>query len=245
MFMKREHHGSFFDMEISMRTVSNNRLYPKPGRRGVILVFVMVCLVLFLGFTAFCVDIGSGALTQSALQNAADSASAAGAAALSQGYSAFTVASQNSSVGVISSSEATATNWCVTYARYNGATDVSSLKLAQNDVVFGFTDSTGVTSTDFSGYPNTVTVTIRRDGTSNPALGLSFAPIFGTSHLNLTATSSATIYTGLISSFNPRVGASGPISTRVAGRAPMEAGEVHTPTWEARTIALCCRSRST
>jgi hypothetical protein len=49
-------------------------------------------------------------------------------------------------------------------------------------------------------FPNTVTVVTRRDKVANGPLGLFFGQIFGFSATQLTATASATIYAGDVSS---------------------------------------------
>ena len=199
-----------------MRIAQWKRRKAKARRPGAILVMVAVFLIVLLAFTAFCIDIGSASLTKSGLQNGADSAAAAGAAALLQGYATYATPSQPNPSGVISSTQTKATTWCANYAGYNGAADVASLKLVSNDVVYGYMNSAGVTSTNFSGFPNTVSVTVRRDGTSNPTLSMFFAQVIGTSTLTQTATASATIYTGLISSFNPNGGGEGASFNTVA-----------------------------
>ncbi len=57
-------------------------------RRGAILVFAAMMLVLVFAFVAFTVDVGYMALAQGELQNAADSAALAGVLELSNGEAA-------------------------------------------------------------------------------------------------------------------------------------------------------------
>ena len=152
---------------------------------------------------------GYASLTKSGLQNAADSAATAGAAALQQGFATYSTPSQSNPGGVISSAKANSMNWCTNYASYNYATDVKSLNLVNSDIVFGYMNANGTTSASFSGFPNTVSVTVRRDGSANPAISTFFAGAIGTSTLSQSATASSTIYTGLISSFNPNGGGQG------------------------------------
>jgi hypothetical protein len=59
-----------------------------PRRRGAILVFSAMMLVLVFAFVAFTVDVGYMALAQGELQNAADSAALAGVLEMSQGEAA-------------------------------------------------------------------------------------------------------------------------------------------------------------
>jgi Flp pilus assembly protein TadG len=178
-------------------------------REGAITVLLAILLVVLIGCTALCIDIGYAALTKSALQNAADSAAAAGASALQQGYATYATPSQSNPAGVTSSAESTAVTWSTNFASYNRATDVASLKLASKDVSFSAVTQSGAASTNSTGYPNTISVTVRRDGTANPVLAMFFAQAIGTPSLTQTATASATIYTGNISSFNPNGGGQG------------------------------------
>jgi len=191
------------------------------NRQGAVIVLVAVLLIAILACTSLCIDIGWASLSKSELQNAADSSSAAGAAQLMTNYGAYMSPSQSNPNGLISSAEASATTYCVQYAGYNKSGDVSSLKLLSSDIQFGFTDATGNFQSNSSSYPNTVQVLLRRDSTANTPLPLFFASIFGTSSLNLSATSSATTYAGIISSFNPNGGGSGAsFAPTPAGTAP-------------------------
>ena len=184
-------------------------------RRGAVSVLVVVMLIAILACTALCIDIGWGALAQSQLQNAADSASAAGAAQLITNYSAYSIPSQSNQIGLIFSAKSSASSYCFRFAGYNKAGDVSSLALTNGDIQIGFTDASGYFDANSWNYPNTVKVKTRRDTTANGSLPLFIAPVLGTSKLNLTATSSATIYCGLISSFNPNGG--GEVSSGITG----------------------------
>ena len=76
------------------------------------------------------------------------------------------------------------------------------VQVPTSDVSFQYYDGTNapVPAAFPNLFPNTVTVTTRRDTTANGSLGLFFAQIFGISSTNLTATASATIYAGDVSS---------------------------------------------
>src|SRR5207247_1644096 len=75
---------------------------------------------------------------------------------------------------------------------------VSSLALNAGDVRYGFTDQYGTFTpqASYTGYCNTIQVTMRRDGSANGALPLFFAKVLGVNTESLTATASGTIYTG-------------------------------------------------
>ena len=178
-------------------------------RKGAITVLMALCTILMLAFTAFCIDIGWASLAQSGLQNAADSAATAAAAALNQGYATYSIPTQSSPSSIISSAQSTATSWATSYGSYNGSADLQSLNIASADVVFSKSDSSGVLSSSFTGFPNTVSVTVRRNGSINTALPLFFAPAIGTKSLSMTASASATIYTGVITSFSSTGGGEG------------------------------------
>ncbi len=172
-------------------------------------VMLAICTILMLAFTAFCIDIGWATVSQSGLQNAADSTAAAAAAALNQGYASYSIPTQTSPSGIIASAESTAITWAKSYANYNGSADLSSLTLSSSDVVFSQSNAAGALLTSFTGFPNTVTVTLRRNGSANPLLPLFFAPAIGTKNVSQAATASATIYTGVITSFSATGGGQG------------------------------------
>jgi hypothetical protein len=85
------------------------------------------------------------------------------------------------------------------FAYYNKAGNVN-ISLQSQDVVFGFTDASGNFTTPYSGFPNTIQVTVRRDPTANGNVGLFFGGLLGTSSIGMTATARATIYSGTVSS---------------------------------------------
>ena len=76
--------------------------------------------------------------------------------------------------------------------------------------MFGSTDASGNFNTSYSGFPNGVRVTLRRDSSANGSLGLFFARIFGVTNAALTAKATATIYSaGTITSFDGTLGVNG------------------------------------
>jgi Flp pilus assembly protein TadG len=193
----------------------------RPGRRRAILApLAAVLMVPLLGMVAFAVDMGWMTHTQNELQSAADAAALAGARQLLDGYVKYyspslvptvtilgqtptNIFSDTVRANVLSTAKANATTYAKNYASYNAAGDVSSLKLLDSDIEFGYTDSSGnyTALPTYTGYPNTVKVTLRRDSTANGPLPLFFAPVLGVKTANLTATASATVYGGVIDSF--------------------------------------------
>ena len=63
-------------------------------QRGAVAIIVALCLILFIGFTAFAIDIGHLTVVRNELQNAADGAALAGAGALGQMYENMTYEQQ-------------------------------------------------------------------------------------------------------------------------------------------------------
>ncbi len=190
----------------------NLRKPHKPRRKGAIAVLMAFLAVPLLGMVAFAVDFGWIAYTQAQLQAASDSAVMAGAGLLSSGFATYAVSAGTAQAGVLTTSESSATTYAKNFAGYNGAGGISSLSLASSDVQYGYTTSSGsYTSPPGSGvYPNTITVTLRMDGSNNNSLGLFFAPILGMSTKNLTATSTAVIYvSGGMTGFNYNLGING------------------------------------
>ena len=171
-------------------------------RRGTIIVLMACMLVLLFAFMALCIDIGWTTLTKSQLQNAADAAAAAGAAQLADNYAAYSLPSQPHRSELIAGTCQSANRYTGLYGSYNGAGGVNALNLLSQDIQVGFTDANGSFQPNYGGYPNTVCVVARRDSEANSPVDLFFAPVLGANSLKLTASASATIYTGLISSFD-------------------------------------------
>lgn len=184
---------------------------PVNRRRGAVAVLVAVLMIPMLAFVAFCVDIGWMTTTKSELQNAADSAAAAGARQLVDNYGAYSNASLSKRQTLVTSGKATASTYSAQFGGYNSAGGVAALQVLPGDIQFGFTDANGnyESSASYAGYPNTVQVVARRDASANGRLPLFFAGVMGKRDTALKATASATIFTGLITSFNPHGGGDG------------------------------------
>ncbi|MEI8374371.1 MAG: pilus assembly protein TadG-related protein [Planctomycetota bacterium] len=189
----------------------NHRTSRKPRRKGAITVLMAFLAIPLLGMVAFAVDMAWIASTKARLQAAADAAAVSGARQLINGYVLFNAPLATGKEYIISSAETSAKTYAKNFASYNGAGGVDSLTLNDSDIEFGYTSSSGSYSTTLSGkFPNTCKVTLRRDGSANGSLALFFAPVLGISTTAVTATASATIYTGTtVSSFNYAAGING------------------------------------
>src|SRR5262249_55980541 len=152
------------------------KLTRRHDRRGAVIVVLAVALIAVFACTALCIDIGWTTVTKSELQNAADSAAAAGAAQLQAYYGNYSVAAQGQRSSIIATAKQAASTYASRYAGYNSAGGVSSLTLPAGDIVFGFTDANGNFSSGGTNFPNTVQVITRRDSTANSSLSLFFAP---------------------------------------------------------------------
>jgi Putative Flp pilus-assembly TadE/G-like len=174
-----------------------------PPRRGAIAPLVALLVVFLLGMVAFSVDIGWIVLTQSELRNAADSAALAGVKSLMDGYVQYNLpgltAAQQTTILTTAKNNAIAK--AQLFAGYHTAGGVSNLTLNTSDVEFGFTNAAGTYSTSFSGFPNTIKVTMRRDSSANGALTLFVAPVMGVKTSSITTSAAATMYGGTASSF--------------------------------------------
>lgn len=189
--------------------LSNYRIVPATSRkrRGAVAVTVALLLILIFAAIAFAIDIGWITLTRSQLQTTADSATSAAAGQLGENYAAYNIPLQPNKSKLVTTATSDALRYGTLYGSYNRAGNVHSPLILPTDVQFGFTDAGGkYTSSGFTGYPNTVKVVARRDSSANSPLPLFFAPVLGHKYKSLTATSSATIYSGLISGFDPNGG---------------------------------------
>src|SRR5687768_1974578 len=192
---------SFIDRFASRTKARRCRV--RQSRRGAVVVFLAAMLVVVFAFVALCIDVGWMTTTKSELQNAADASAAAGAAQLMTNHAAYNIPSQRNRDALVTSAKRSASNYGALYGSYNSAGGVNALTILPADIAIGFTDANGAFVANSSRYPNTVQVVARRDDSANSRLALFFAPILGTRDAVLTATASATVYSGLISSFDP------------------------------------------
>jgi Flp pilus assembly protein TadG len=184
-------------------------------RRGAIAPFAAILVVVLIGMVAFAVDTGYIVLTRTELQSAADAAALAGADPLMSASIQYQMAAQNPQNAVndyqtiiLNSAMRSARAQAKQYAADNGAGGVSSLTLSDSDIEFGYMDASyNYTAYDANNpvFPNTIKVTLRRDSSANGTLGLFFAPVIGTSNVDVTATASATLMGGAASNFNTSI----------------------------------------
>ncbi len=198
--------------------------------RGAVAPLMALLLVPILGIVAFAVDMGWIVLAKSDLQKAADAAALAGAQqligqrvvnpntgnyVLVNGFAQYYQPGQILQDAIATAGTTAAVQAAQKYAGYNSAGGVSSLTLNSSDVYFGTTDGSGNYTPlyrrdnglgngggPYTSYPNTIKVILRLDNQANGPLPLFFARVFGMNTTNLTATASATIYSGSVNSFN-------------------------------------------
>ncbi len=143
----------------------------RPARRGAIIVLAAFCIIIAAAFLAFAIDYGYIVVTESELQNAADSGALSGARALSGGRDAAIAAAKDWTAKNIAAGEAVAL-------------------LTSEDVELGLWDKDTATFTplpeDSEESPNAVRVTCRRTSARENSLKLFFAPIIGISEADLT-----------------------------------------------------------
>jgi Flp pilus assembly protein TadG len=184
---------------------------PRQARqRGAVAPLTIILLVPLVGMLAFSVDMGYIVVTQAELQNAADAAALAGAEKLQALYVQFNLPQQSQQQQIFTTAT-TNTGTCDSpmytaeqYSAYNQAGGVY-VTMQDADVSFSYVSvGSAPQQPNYPGnpnvFPNTITVTTRRDNVLNGPLGLFFAPIFGVNQVNLTATASATIYSGDVAS---------------------------------------------
>jgi hypothetical protein len=166
-----------------------------------------------LGLLAFTIDVGYIAWVATDLQTAADAAALAGAEKLQELYVQYTLPGQVNKSSTLSRAT---TNTCDSpiataeaFCSCNKAGNVAIL-LRDEDITFGYMTSHGTYHSNYGeyngGFPNSITVVARRDDKSNSPLSLFFGALFGFPTKNLTATATATIYSGDVTSLRAIAG---------------------------------------
>lgn len=138
--------------------------------KGVTLVLFSLLISVFLGFTALSVDLGYLFLIRHELQKTADAAALAGAYYLPNTSTALSKAQQ--------------------IAQLNFPNQGTVLQSA--DVLFGTWNASTNTFTTTNTNPSAISVTVRKSQSSQNAVTLFFAPIFGISTRDVSATAIAT-----------------------------------------------------
>jgi Flp pilus assembly protein TadG len=137
-------------------------------RRGALLVYVTIAMVVALALAMLCIDVAHGRLVKEQLQGAADAAARYGAQGISDG---------------------TATAKAQSIAASNTA-DGTAVVLQSGDVTLG--TWSGGTFTTGGSSPNAVEVTAVRSTARGNAVSIWWGGLFGQSATNLTVTSIAT-----------------------------------------------------
>jgi Flp pilus assembly protein TadG len=185
-------------------------------RHGAMAVLAAILAIPLLGLVAFTVDLGWIVHTQNELQSTADAAALAGAPYLADGWVQYYLPGQSATnqASVLKTAQANASQAAINFAGYNSAGGVK-LTLLQSDIEFGYTDASSnyTPLSSYSGFPNTIKVTLRRDNTANTSLSLFFAPVLGVTNVNLTASAAATLQSGTIQGFGKTSGSGSTLQT--------------------------------
>lgn len=183
-------------------------------RWGVIAPLTAVLMIPLLGMAAFSIDVGYIILCQTELQNAADAAALAGADRLQDLYVDYNAPGADQSAVLTQATTNVAPSGSTPgspmytaeqFSNYNVAGGVN-VSVPDSDVVFGYTDANGNYSTSYTGFPNTIDVTTRRDDIKNTPVSLFFGPVFNKATQALTAHARATIYVGDVSTLQKIAG---------------------------------------
>ncbi len=176
-------------------------------RRAAIIPMAAILMTMMVGMLAFSIDIGYICAVEAELQNAADAAALAGAQQMQSPFVSYYSPGQTQQQQIFlqvttdTSSASSPIPTAQQFAAANRAGGVN-IQVPTSDISFSYYDGTNpfVAASYPNYFPNTITVTTRRDTTANGSLGLFFGQIFGITTSNLTATASATIYAGDVSS---------------------------------------------
>jgi Flp pilus assembly protein TadG len=168
-------------------------------------------LIPLLGMLAFSIDAGWMVLTKTDLQHTADAAALAGAEKLQELYVQYNMPGQPDQAAILTTATTNVPGspmaTAEAFASYNMAGNVY-ITVPDADVSFGFTDASGNYTSPYSGFPNTIQVITRRDGTANGPLNLFFGGLLGTSTASLQGTARATIYSGTVNTLQVLQGVS-------------------------------------
>lgn len=176
-------------------------------RRAAVVPMAALLMTFLVGMLAFSIDIGYMCAVEAELQNAADAAALAGAQQIQNAFVSFYSPGQTQQeqiyfqVTTDTSNPASPIPTAQRFAALNQAGGVY-VQVPVSDISFSYYDGTNppVAASYPNYFPNSITVTTRRDNVANGPLGLFFARIFGMNTMNLTATARATIYAGDVSS---------------------------------------------
>jgi Flp pilus assembly protein TadG len=181
------------------------RFFKHEARRGAVAPLFAILAIPLLGMMAFAIDVGYMTLVQTDLQTAADAAALAGAEKLQSLLVQYNLPLQTQQQQILSNATTNTPGGPMStaqkYASSNKAGNVF-IQVPDQDISFGFMDATGKYTSPAPPltFPNTISVTTRRDAAANGPISLFFGPIFGMKTKELTATARATIYSGDVAS---------------------------------------------
>ncbi len=165
-------------------------------QKGMAAIHMAMLGTILVGMTAFAVDIGHALVTQTELQNAADSASLAAARQMGAEYLAMSIADQQDLGRDLSGDEQGRISGQATAAAFaNKASNVANLALGQSDIQYGTWDFIAHTFVPTVTRPNAIQVTARRDGGQNGPITTFFAGVLGVSTMSIASTSTAALGT--------------------------------------------------
>lgn len=154
-------------------------LFSRRRSRGLVLIYVMLSMIIFMVIASMAVDMGHARLAKTQLQFATDAAARAAAPDLSKGQS-------------------TAQQTAVTICAANSVDGTPLVIDPNNDIVFGTWDPTTRTftpqSSSSTGTANSMQITASRTAAKGNAIQLAFASLFssGTSDIHATSTACLT-----------------------------------------------------
>jgi Flp pilus assembly protein TadG len=162
-------------------------------RPGAIVPLLAIFLVFLVGMVAFSVDIGYMVVVRHQLQNAADAAAFAGTSQLLDDSLLKGTPNQTRAVA-----DANAEAQKYSHSNYAGGVALNLVANLANDpngdVVCGYLSNPDnlAQGMDFSKFPNSVQVRVRRDAVANGSLSLFFARALGINSEDMGATATAT-----------------------------------------------------
>lgn len=165
-------------------------------QRGVTGMTFAISLSTILGMAAITIDLGRAFVTRSELQNIADSSALAAAGKLGLVYQDIATSNGNlatSDVTLSGSEKGSITSVANSMANLHNAGGKSNIGLASSDMAVGTFNPSTETVTPNLTSPDSSTIRVRRDATSNGPLTTIFAAIFGNNTLGLSATATAAL----------------------------------------------------
>lgn len=170
-----------------------NLMIPGRQQQGSVIVFVAICMFLFIGLAALAIDIGYFYTTRNELQNVADAAALAGARYLGEVYSNL----EPSQMGSHTFSQDEVVEAVQQVANQNRAANVA-ISIQSTDVVIGFWDPANPDDVTQSYVgPDAVRVIARREtGGVNGAISTFFGRVFDIDEMSVISDMAIAALTG-------------------------------------------------